>query len=87
MFLKNHPDYSALPGARQNVSYAELGIMAIIKNRICALSICIPTDTGLSRNSRYYARRRDFSYDVSTISDEEIVHFIHSQTYGMIQTG
>jgi hypothetical protein len=29
MFLKNHPDYSALPGARQNNPYAELGIMAI----------------------------------------------------------
>ena len=26
MFLKNHPDYSALPGARQNIPYAELGI-------------------------------------------------------------
>ena len=29
MFLKNHPDYAALPGARQNIPYAELGIMAI----------------------------------------------------------
>jgi hypothetical protein len=29
MFLKNHPDYSALPGARQNNHYAELGIMGI----------------------------------------------------------
>jgi hypothetical protein len=29
MFLKNHPDYSALPGARQNNPYAELGIRDI----------------------------------------------------------
>jgi len=33
MFLKNHPDYSALPGARQNTHYAELGIRDIFTSK------------------------------------------------------
>jgi hypothetical protein len=39
MFLKNHPDYSALPGARQNTRYAELGIRDISIRKIVAADV------------------------------------------------
>jgi|GEM_PF-2697937 hypothetical protein len=39
MFLKNHPNYSALPGARQNSHYAELGIRGISILKIVAADV------------------------------------------------